>query len=71
MQAHIGILETAETQAQLLTGLDYLVNISYVDNTEVFKTCLDYWWAGGCGSPYRVMMEAVACVKCRQPTICV
>lgn len=24
-------------------GLDYLVNISYVDNVEVFKTCLDYW----------------------------
>ncbi|GLC60282.1 Exportin-1 [Pleodorina starrii] len=42
-KAHIGILETAETQAQLLAGLDYLVNISYVDNTEVFKTCLDYW----------------------------
>ena len=24
-------------------GLDYLINISYVDNVEVFKTCLDYW----------------------------
>lgn len=43
LQAHIGILETPETQQQLLAGLDYLVNISYVDNTEVFKTCLDYW----------------------------
>ncbi len=42
-QAHIGILETPETQAQLLAGLEYLVNISYVDNTEIFKTCLDYW----------------------------
>jgi len=30
-------------QAALIVGLDYLVNISYVDNVEVFKTCLDYW----------------------------
>lgn len=42
-KAHITILETPETQAQLLLGLDYLVSISYVENTEVFKTCLDYW----------------------------
>lgn len=24
-------------------GLDMLINISYVDDTEVFKSCLDYW----------------------------
>ncbi|WZZ91045.1 hypothetical protein YC2023_119624 [Brassica napus] len=24
-------------------GLEYLINISYVDDTEVFKVCLDYW----------------------------
>ncbi|PNH03912.1 Exportin-1 [Tetrabaena socialis] len=46
-KAHIGILETAESSAQLVTGLEYLVNISYVDNTEVFKTCLDYWYVVG------------------------
>ncbi|QCD88853.1 exportin-1 [Vigna unguiculata] len=27
----------------LLVGLEYLINISYVDDTEVFKVCLDYW----------------------------
>uniref|UniRef100_A0A6N2MYU8 Exportin-1 C-terminal domain-containing protein n=1 Tax=Salix viminalis TaxID=40686 RepID=A0A6N2MYU8_SALVM len=27
----------------LLMGLEYLINISYVDDTEVFKVCLDYW----------------------------
>ena len=30
-------------QVALIMGLDYLINISYVDNVEVFKTCLDYW----------------------------
>lgn len=24
-------------------GLQYLVQVSYVSETEVFKTCLDYW----------------------------
>ncbi|KXZ44730.1 hypothetical protein GPECTOR_63g55 [Gonium pectorale] len=42
-KVHIGVLETMNNHELLLTGLDYLVNISYVDNTEVFKTCLDYW----------------------------
>lgn len=32
-----------ELQADLLAALDYLVGISYVDDDEVFKTCLDYW----------------------------
>jgi exportin-1 len=27
----------------LRLGLENLINISYVDDTEVFKTCLDYW----------------------------
>ncbi|XP_039139910.1 protein EXPORTIN 1A-like [Dioscorea cayenensis subsp. rotundata] len=41
---HIQILEsTAESRAALLLGLEYLINISYVDDTEVFKVCLDYW----------------------------
>lgn len=32
MQGHISLLETtAENQAALLMGLDYLVNISYVE----------------------------------------
>lgn len=34
---------TQENVAALLMGLGYLINISYVDDTEVFKVCLDYW----------------------------
>jgi exportin-1 len=30
------------TSASVL-GLEYVINISYVDDTEVFKVCLDYW----------------------------
>ncbi|XP_066373948.1 protein EXPORTIN 1A-like [Miscanthus floridulus] len=38
------ILElTQENVAALLMGLEYLIGISYVDDTEVFKVCLDYW----------------------------
>ncbi|KAF5795519.1 putative importin-beta domain, armadillo-like helical, exportin-1/Importin-beta [Helianthus annuus] len=41
---HIRILESSqENIAALLMGLEYLLNISYVDDTEVFKVCLDYW----------------------------
>ncbi|KFK25926.1 hypothetical protein AALP_AA8G181300 [Arabis alpina] len=41
---HIRVLESApELVALLLAGLEYLINISYVDDTEVFKVCLDYW----------------------------
>ncbi|KAB2596947.1 exportin-1-like [Pyrus ussuriensis x Pyrus communis] len=43
-KSHIRVLETTpETIAALLMGLEYLINISYVDDTEVFKVCLDYW----------------------------
>lgn len=43
-QAHISTLEASpEDFPLLLAGLQYLVDISYVDETEVFKTCLDYW----------------------------
>uniref|UniRef100_A0A169W7P5 Importin N-terminal domain-containing protein n=1 Tax=Daucus carota subsp. sativus TaxID=79200 RepID=A0A169W7P5_DAUCS len=43
-QFHIRILETApENITALLVGLEYLIDISYVDDTEVFKVCLDYW----------------------------
>eukprot|EP00897_Mesotaenium_endlicherianum_P006301 jgi/Mesen1/569/ME000107S10808 len=41
---HIGTVEgSPETQAVLLQGLEYLIQISYVDDIEVFKVCLDYW----------------------------
>ncbi|GAB4858187.1 Exportin-1 [Ancistrocladus abbreviatus] len=43
-KSHIRVLETSqENIAVLLMGLEYLINISYVDDTEVFKVCLDYW----------------------------
>lgn len=43
-QAHIPTLETTdENRAALLMGLDYLLNISFVDDDEVFKICLDFW----------------------------
>ncbi|PUZ69349.1 hypothetical protein GQ55_2G100800 [Panicum hallii var. hallii] len=41
---HIRILEsTPENRAALLLGLDYLIEISFVEDTEMFKVCLDYW----------------------------
>jgi exportin-1 len=44
MQAHLPTLETTdENRAALLVSLDYLLNISFVDDDEVFKICLDYW----------------------------
>lgn len=43
-QGHLQLLEgTAENQQALLLGLEYLVNISYVDNIEVRVTHL---WGG-------------------------
>ncbi|XP_010276735.1 PREDICTED: protein EXPORTIN 1A [Nelumbo nucifera] len=43
-KAHIRVLEsTPESISALLMGLEYLIGISYVDDTEVFKVCLDYW----------------------------
>ncbi|KAL3682847.1 hypothetical protein R1sor_000869 [Riccia sorocarpa] len=43
-KAHIGVMEAStENQNVLLMGLDYLIGISYVEDTEVFKVCLDYW----------------------------
>ncbi|XP_076945553.1 protein EXPORTIN 1A-like [Bidens hawaiensis] len=43
-KVHVRILESSqENVAALLMGLEYLLNISYVDDTEVFKVCLDYW----------------------------
>ncbi|CAA7405603.1 unnamed protein product [Spirodela intermedia] len=43
-KSHIRVLEsTAENRAALLMGLEYLISISYVDDTEVFKVSLDYW----------------------------
>nr|XP_043615011.1 protein EXPORTIN 1A [Erigeron canadensis] len=41
---HIRVLESAQESINTLQiGLEYLTRISYVDDTEVFKVCLDYW----------------------------
>ncbi|KAL6320188.1 hypothetical protein AAG906_004697 [Vitis piasezkii] len=43
-KSHIRVLESSqENISALLLGLEYLIGISYVDDTEVFKVCLDYW----------------------------
>ncbi|KAL0382514.1 UNVERIFIED_CONTAM: protein EXPORTIN 1A [Sesamum calycinum] len=43
-KSHVRVLESSqENISALLLGLEYLINISYVDDTEVFKVCLDYW----------------------------
>ncbi|KAK4351071.1 hypothetical protein RND71_030384 [Anisodus tanguticus] len=43
-KSHICVLESSQESINaLLLGLEYLINISYVDDTEVFKVCLDYW----------------------------
>ena len=33
----------SDNQQTLIMGLQYLVNISYVEADEVLKICLDYW----------------------------
>lgn len=44
LQAHVVSLETTdENRAALLVGVDYLLKISFVEDDEVFKICLDYW----------------------------
>jgi hypothetical protein len=41
MQNHMRVLEIApENRSALLMGLEYLIGISYVDDTEVFKVGL-------------------------------
>lgn len=43
-QRHLTHLESQPAEHELmLAGLNNLIKISYVDDTEVFKSCLDYW----------------------------
>lgn len=37
-RAHMNLLETPANQPALIAGLDYLISISYVDNTEVMDS---------------------------------
>jgi len=43
VKAHYRLLETPETQAALLQGLTYLVRVSEVRDTEIFRICLEAW----------------------------
>jgi len=36
-------LETSQGRDPLISGLNYLIQISYVEDIEVYKVCLDYW----------------------------
>mmetsp|Transcript_10526 Transcript_10526/g.16158 ORF Transcript_10526/g.16158 Transcript_10526/m.16158 type:complete len:1088 (-) Transcript_10526:113-3376(-) len=42
-KSHLKILETPESQQSLLTGLFYLVRVSEVRDTEIFRICLEAW----------------------------
>jgi exportin-1 len=43
VKAHYRLLETPETQNALLQGLTYLVRVSEVRDTEIFRICLEAW----------------------------
>ena len=42
-KTHLAILETQELAAALIQGLQYLAQISKVDDDEIFKICVEYW----------------------------
>eukprot|EP01027_Heterolobosea_sp_BB2_P013948 GEZU01020074.1.p1 GENE.GEZU01020074.1~~GEZU01020074.1.p1 ORF type:complete len:444 (+),score=119.35 GEZU01020074.1:82-1413(+) len=43
LKFHLKIVERPEYHAALLQAHDYLVEVSKVDDVEIFKTCLEYW----------------------------
>mmetsp|Transcript_33911 Transcript_33911/g.66171 ORF Transcript_33911/g.66171 Transcript_33911/m.66171 type:complete len:1090 (+) Transcript_33911:310-3579(+) len=43
LKTHLGILETQELVNHLLQGLQYLINISEIDDDEIFKIATEYW----------------------------
>jgi exportin-1 len=42
-KAHLSVLEVPETHQALITGMYYLVRVSEVKETEVFRICLEAW----------------------------
>mmetsp|Transcript_11902 Transcript_11902/g.18076 ORF Transcript_11902/g.18076 Transcript_11902/m.18076 type:complete len:1092 (+) Transcript_11902:405-3680(+) len=42
-KAHLKAMEVQESQESLLTGLTYLVRVSEVPDTEIFRICLEAW----------------------------
>ncbi|XP_022744975.1 protein EXPORTIN 1A-like isoform X6 [Durio zibethinus] len=70
---HIRVLETAqENISMLLMGLEYLINISYVDDTEVFKVPLLPGMVDGLGAQLlqRRQLYAGIMSKLRMLMIC-
>jgi len=43
VKAHLHALETRETHQALIQGLYYLVRVSEVPDTEIFRICLEAW----------------------------
>jgi exportin-1 len=43
-KAHLSVLEVPESHQALITGMFYLVRVSEVKETEIFKICLDAWY---------------------------
>eukprot|EP00934_Nitzschia_sp_Nitz4_P001594 Nitzschia sp. Nitz4//scaffold6_size259037//145946//149439//NITZ4_001085-RA/size259037-augustus-gene-0.296-mRNA-1//1//CDS//3329556926//1594//frame0 len=42
-KAHLKVLEAQESQQALITGMFYLVRVSEVGETEIFRICLEAW----------------------------
>jgi len=43
-KAHLKVLEVPESQEALITGMFYLVRVSEVKETEIFRICLEAWF---------------------------
>jgi len=43
LKEHLRLVETPELRELLVRAHQYLLNISEVDDREVFKSCLEYW----------------------------
>eukprot|EP00529_Nitzschia_sp_RCC80_P003253 CAMPEP_0113445772 /NCGR_PEP_ID=MMETSP0014_2-20120614/3360_1 /TAXON_ID=2857 /ORGANISM="Nitzschia sp." /LENGTH=1090 /DNA_ID=CAMNT_0000336837 /DNA_START=1304 /DNA_END=4576 /DNA_ORIENTATION=+ /assembly_acc=CAM_ASM_000159 len=42
-KAHLKVLETSESEQALIQGLFYMVRVSEVKDTEIFRICLEAW----------------------------
>ena len=42
-KAHLKVLETSESEQDLIQGLFYMVRVSEVKETEIFRICLEAW----------------------------
>jgi len=52
LKEHGTLVEKDDLQPNLMEALDYLVKISEVEETEIFKICLEYWYTL-CAELYR------------------